>query len=194
MAFTLCAGIASGTVYDCDNVLRGGAKEQIRLFNYADLYPEGTLTIASGIVTDIVLDTGKQAFKFQGFNRSMRPKYELVRGAYSVGYKHTIDFLIFQVDDVTKQMLEALAMTKVVAVVENIDSNDSMEFEVYGLDGGMELVTNVRDLNDADSNGAWVLQLSTPDSTPEGHMPYTWFDTDNGTTKTNVELLDTPTP
>ena len=194
MAFTLCAGITADTVYDCTNPLKGGAREEVRLFNYQDLYPEGTLTIAAGIVTDIVLDTGAQAFKFSGFNRSMRPKYELVRGAFSVGYKHTIDLLVFQKDDATKKNLEALAMTKVVAVVNNIDENDDMGFEVYGLDGGLELVSNTMDLNDSDSNGAWVLQLATPDLTPEGRMPYTWFDTDAGTTLTNVQLLDTPTP
>lgn len=194
MAFTLCAGLTAKAVYDCDNVLRGGAKESIRLINYSDIYPDGTVTIVGRFVTAITLASGsKQAWKFEGFNRSMRPKYELIRGAFSVGYKHTLDFLVFQIDDATKGNLEAMAMTKVVAVVENIDQNDDVPFEVYGLDGGLELITNVRDLNDADSNGAFVLQLASPDATPEGKMPFSWFITDLAATITAVEVLDTPT-
>lgn len=194
MAFTLCAGITAGAVYDCTNPLKGGARERVRLINYEDIYEGGVVTIVAEIVTAITLRTGsKQAWSFEGYNRSMRPKYELVRGAFSVGYKHTIDFLVFQRDDATKKVLEAMAFTKIVAVVENIDRDDNMAYEVYGLNSGLELVTNVADLNDADSNGAWVLQLASPDSTPEGRMPYTWFITSDAATKTAVEILDTAT-
>ena len=198
MAFTLAAGLTAGAVYDQDNVLRGGAKETIRLINFNDIYPDGTVTFDATDtqkVTDIVLASGgKQAYKFHGFNRSMKPKYELVRGAYSVGYTHTIDFVVFQIDYDTKMELTALAMNRVVAVVENLDQNDDNPYEVYGLDAGLELVSNVRDLNDADSNGAFVLQLATnPDGAKEGHMPYSWYKTNLSTTVTAVEVLDTPT-
>ena len=85
-------------------------------------------------------------------------------------------------------------MGKVVAIVENLDTDDDNPYEVYGLDSGLELITNVRDINDADSNGAFVLQLAiNPDHSREGHMPYSWFITNLATTLTAVQVLDVAT-
>ena len=198
MAFSLAAGLTAGAVFDQDNVVRGGAVETIILINYKDIYPDGVVTLDGTDkqrVTAITLQTGiKQAWKYEGFNRSMRPKYELVKAAFSVGYIHTIDFVVFQIDYATKMELTAMAMGKIVAVVQNLDTNDDNPYEVYGLDAGMELITNVRDINDADSNGAFVLQLATnPDGAKEGHMPMTWFITNLATTTTAVEVLDVAT-
>ena len=198
MAFTLAAGLSAGAVFDQDNVLRGGARERIRLINRKDIYPDGAVTFDNTDkqrITAITLQTGsKRSWSYEGFNRSMRPKYELVRGAFSVTYIHTIDFVVFQIDYATKMELTALAMGKVVAIVENLDTDDDNPYEVYGLDSGLELITNVRDINDADSNGAFVLQLSSnPDHSKEGHMPYSWFITNLATTLTAVQVLDTPT-
>ena len=198
MAFTLAAGLTAGAVFDQDNVLRGGAIESIRLFNFGDLFPDGTVTFDGSLVnmvTDIVLASGgKKAYKYEGFNRSMRPKYELVRGALSISYIHTIDFVVFQIDYATKMELTAMAMGKIVAVVENLDQDDNNPYEIYGLDAGLELITSVRDINDGDSNGAFVLQLSSnPDGSKEGHMPYTWFKTTLATTQTAVKILDVAT-
>ena len=198
MAFTLAAGLTAGAVFDQDNVLRGGAIESIRLFNFGDLFPDGTVTFDGSLVnmvTDIVLASGgKKAYKYEGFNRSMRPKYELVRGALSISYIHTIDFVVFQIDYATKMELTAMAMGKIVAVVENLDQDDNNPYEIYGLDAGLELITSVRDINDGDSNGAFVLQLATnPDSSKEGHMPYTWFKSSLATTQTAVKILDVAT-
>ena len=86
-------------------------------------------------ITAITLQTGsKRSWSYEGFNRSMRPKYELVRGAFSVTYIHTIDFVVFQIDYATKMELTALAMGTVVAIVENLDTDDDNPYEVYGLD------------------------------------------------------------
>ena len=198
MAFTLASGLNAGAVYDQDNVLRGGAVETIRLINFKDLKPSGTVTFDGGnvnMVTDLVLIGGsKKAYKYEGFNRSMRAKYELVKSAFSVSYIHTIDFVVFQIDYDTKMELTAMAMGKIIAVVQNLDTNDDNPYEIYGLDSGLELITNVRDINDADSNGAFVLQLATnPDGAKEGHMPRSWFKTTLAATITAVEVLDSPT-
>ena len=87
-----------------------------------------------------------------------------------------------------------MAMGKIVAIVQNLDTNDENLYEVYGLDAGMELITNVRDINDADSNGAFVLQLATnSEGSREGHMPRSWFKTTLAATITAVEVLDVAT-
>lgn len=200
MAFSLTAGLTGGAVHDADDAVQGGVLERIRLINYSDLRPSGTITFDgtnTNMITDLVLISGsKQAWSFEGFNRSAKPKYELVRAGFSVGYTHTIDFVVFQIDYDTKIELTKMAYGKFIAVVENIDKNVDMEnpYEVYGLDAGLELVTNVRDLNDADSGGNFMLQLATnPDGVKEAQMPYSWFKTDIATTITAVEVLDTPT-
>ena len=101
MAFTLSTGITAGAVHDASNPLQGGTYERLRIINYADIF-EGAGAVTTdkfNNVTAITLRTGvKQAWSFEGYNRSSKPKYELVRGAFSVGYKHTIDFVVFQVD------------------------------------------------------------------------------------------------
>ncbi|KKL10679.1 hypothetical protein LCGC14_2553410 [marine sediment metagenome] len=200
MAFALTAGLTKGAVHDALNAVKGGAVETLRLINYTDLKPNGTMTFHAtdtNTITDLVLISGsKQAWKFEGFNRSLKPKYELVRGAFNVGYIHTIDFVVFEVSYDVKMELTKMAYSKVIAVVENIDKNVDLEnpYEVYGLDAGLQVVTNVRDLNDGDSNGAFVISLATdPDGAKEGNMPYSWFDIDIAGTITNVEVLDTPT-
>ncbi len=200
MTFALTNVITRGAVHSATDAVKGGAVETLRLINYSDLKPNGTITFDAtdtNMITDLVLISGsKQAWKFEGFNRSMKPKYELVRGGFNVGYTHTIDFVVFEVSHDVKEQLKQMAYGKFIAVVENIDKNVSLEnpYEVYGLDGGLELVTNVRDLSDSESNGAFVLQLATnPDGAKEGSMPYSWFKTDIATTITAVQVLDTGT-
>ena len=87
-----------------------------------------------------------------------------------------------------------MAYGKFVVVVENIDQGDEVPYEVYGLDAGLELVTNVRDLNEADMMGGFNLQLATAEGgSQEGSMPASWYVTSLAATTTAVEVLDVAT-
>ena len=191
----LCGGISSGVVYDCDNPIIPGVVPDIILFNLKDIASVTYDVTDDYIITDITLETGKQAYSFEGFRQSARPQYEYVRQPYATAYNHIIDLQVFDITAAQKKNLEAMALGKIVAVVQNLDKTDTVPYEVYGLDVGMEVNTLTRIAADLETAGSFSLQLMTPeDAGKEPKMPPSWWDTDYATTKIAVDALLTPAP
>jgi len=190
-----CGGISIGAGYDCNNPITPGVNQRLLLINKDDIIGVTYDLTETSLITDITLDTGKQAFAFQGVRQSLRPQSAFVPQTVSVGYDHQIDFLVFDISQAQKDNLEAMGLEKFVAVVQNINSpgNADALFEVFGLGVGMELQSNVRINSDLETGGAFSLQLKTSDNEgKESKMPQNWFDTDFATTKAKVDALLTP--
>lgn len=190
-----CGGITVGAGYDCDAPIVPGVNQRLLLGNSDDIESVSFNVTNTTIIEDITMKSTKQCFAFQGVRQSLRPQYELSTGTVSVGYIHTVNFLIFEITQAQKDNIEAMALGKLFAVVENKNSvgNGNSVFEVYGLNVGLEASTAIRIAADQESGGAFSLTLVTPDAEgKEPKMPQSWWVTDYATTAALVEALLTP--
>jgi hypothetical protein len=192
-----CGGITAGTDYDCDSPIVPGVNQRLILGNLDDIEAVSYNTTNTTIIEGITLKSGKSAYVYQGVRQSLNPSYELVPGTVSVGYNHMVNFLAFQISQAVKDNLEKMALGKLFAVVENKNAvgNENSIFEVYGLNVGMEATVITRLPADQETNGAFTINLVTPEAEgKEPKMPQSWFLTDYATTKALVDALLTPAP
>lgn len=167
-----CGKIASGIPLDCDKPAVAGVEDRLILFNFDD---KGTLTkdaLNPIEVTAITLAGVTVAYEFEGQNNSVEPSYSYVRAGFQGGYTHAITFRVFDTSPGVKDTLSKMAKGRFVAIVFN---NDQF-IEIYGYDTGLIMPNGglTRALNDAESNGSFVIQLTNNELTPEPFMPLTY--------------------
>ena len=193
-----CSGIFQGSIYDCTDPLIIGLKQNLYLANYDDV-ESVTYSAVSGeenVITDITMKTGKAFFKVEGVNASLSTNQEQVRTATATGWRHYIDFSIFDVSSQSRLNINAMSRVKLVAITlqPNDTSLGNGPIEVHGWDAGLELITATRNASDAETGGAYRLQLATPENGRENRLPEVFWSTNYTTTETAVEDLLTPAP
>lgn len=188
MAF-VCGTISEDILRDCATQPVGGVKSTMRLINIDDI---ATITrdVANPlIVTDIVLKTGKKAYKYEVFKRGHKPRFTKVNGDYADRYRHEIDTSIQVWDNDTKAQVEGLNGASVVAIVENLQNTGDARIEIYGLDAGLYVADGaVRNLNEND--GVYALTLASDDLSLEPHIPASFYDTSYTATLAALATLD----
>ncbi len=194
-----CGGISIGSPYDCDAPIAAGVNQRLILidkgvFDLATVTYD--VTIATLITNIVLTGTGNAGFAFQGVRRSLNPQSAFVPAAVSVGYDHQVDFLSFNIGQVDKDNLEKMALSKVVAIIQNVNApgNGDAVFEVFGKDSGMEIQAGAMRINsDNETGGAYTISLKTSDeSGKEPKLPTSWFETDYLSTQALVEALLIP--
>ena len=196
-----CGGIDLGADYDCADPIVAGVDQRLILID-KDVYDSAVVThdvTIESLITDIVLTgTGDAGFAFQGIRRSLNPQSAFVPATVTVGYDHQVTFQIFEVDQVQKDNIEKLGLSKVVAIVQNMNAvgNGDSVFEVFGKDVGLEMQAGAMRINaDIETNGSYTIDLKTSDeSGKEPKLPTSWFDTDYATTLVKVDALLIPVP
>jgi hypothetical protein len=78
-----------------------------------------------------------------------------------------------------------------IVVIENNFRGETgnAAFEIYGLDVGLELVEMETNKSDAETQGAYVLTLRTPELYKEPHLPATFYVTSYAATKALFNAL-----
>lgn len=188
-----CGRITAGITNDCDDLLVGGVKAKLYLFNLDDIVGYTLNVTNKQIIEAITLETSPAAsgYVFEGYLNSIEPSVNLNKGAYFNQWNHQILFRIFSNIPDTKKQIEALSKGRFVAIIENNYQGDdgNAAFELYGKKVGLEATVIEANKNDADSQGAWVITLATPETTKEPNAPATVFITNYATTKALVEAL-----
>lgn len=181
----LCGLINSNLTVDCLNPLIGGVRDLLYIFNYDDL--SGYTKDGNGVVTSISLLAGKSGYYYEGQKSSIEIKSSLQSAKYSIGFNHDLTFRVFSNDANTKKQLEALARGKFIVVVENNykGAGDASSFEIYGLDSGLRIITKESNKSDADTQGAWVLNIATAE-VKEPFLPRFIFSSTYAATKTLI--------
>ena len=174
MATNICLGIIQNERFLCDQQVIAGVNDRLVLLNYNDFLAAARTYDSSGRLTNIVMASGTVGYVFEGKNNSVKPSMALVRQTYSEGYDHKVDFLVFNTGQYTKNNLENMARTKMVAIIQN----SSETFEVYGSKQGMIVLTNARELQNAETGAAFQISLSTPELTKEPKLPIDLLVTD----------------
>lgn len=176
----VCGSISAGILIDCDNPIIGGVKDRLILMNLSDISSVTRNVANKQIVEAITKGAGKVGYVYEGQKSSIDAKATLVQSAYSVGFTHELIFRVFSNSPVVKAQLEAMARGQIVAVVENnyrgVAGNAS--FEIFGLDAGLTVTALETNKSDQDTQGAYVVTLSTNDKFREPHLPSTLFITD----------------
>lgn len=173
---TSCAAITDCVLLNCDYPIVGGANDRIYLINKSDIasYVEDTNPY---LITDIVLNTGAYAYKYEGQNQSVDLRSALVRQRYASVYDHEVIFKVFDNTPAVKLQIEKLSRGVVVAIVEKNfkGSNGTSSFEIFGLTAGLILNAAESNASDTDTQGAWNLTLVSSEFQKEPGPPKTYL-------------------
>ena len=188
-----CGSISEDILINCAAPLVGGNKDRLVLMNQSDI--EGLVRnvtntqIIEGI--NLVASPAARAYQYEGKNNSIDSKTDLVKTRYSTNYDHQVIFRIFGDGPTIKQQVESLVTGKIVAILEKNYRGEDGEasFEIRGLDVGLEVTALTKDDSDAETQGAYVITLSSPEAFKEPHLPATLFLTDYATTRALVDAL-----
>lgn len=191
MSTSTCGKLVQNMIYDCQNPVIGGVEAVVYLFNRSDIAAYVRDDTNPQIIKDITMVTGAKGFRYEGYNTSVKPKTTFVKKDYSARFDHSVDLVIFLKGSDVKAEIEKLGTSRVVAVIENVHKSGDSAFEIFGTDLGLELTTLTSDPNDANSEGAYVVNLTSPANFKEPHMPATLYDTDYATTKSGLLALIT---
>ncbi len=187
-----CAGIFSGATVSCSDPLAVGIEQRLFLANLEDIASFNFDVTDTNMVTSITMKATKTFFEFEGLKQSISTQSEYMPKPYSVGYKHTVDFSVFNVTAEQRRNLEAMAFQPQVAIAygPNDSSLGNGAFEILGINAGLEIITNIRIPADNETGGAYRIQLATPDAGGiESQLPSVFWSTDYATTLTALEAL-----
>jgi|SRR6476661_2911055 len=167
-----CKEISKNIKKNCDAPIVAGIEQVLYLIPRQYIKVVTRDQTNPSIIRDIELEAVKKGFKYEGFNKSIKPKWTGKKKEYSYGFKHEIDLALLDYSSEVKAELSALAGGEYVAIIQNKMKSNDAAIEVYGLDSGLKLKDGaLRDLNDAASEGAIVLGLESEDGSEEPNPP-----------------------
>tara|TARA_R110002126_G_scaffold138100_1_gene282406 strand:- start:27 stop:605 length:579 start_codon:yes stop_codon:yes gene_type:complete len=189
-----CAGLFQGQSVSCADPLSVGLVQRLFLANLEDVASFTYDGTDVNKVTAIAMKAGKLFYEFEGVKQSINVTSEYVPKPYSVAYKSTIDFSVFEVDAATRRNLEAMAFQKTIAITFGVNDTSLSDgaFEIHGIRAGLDVITNVRIPSDNETGAAYRVQLASPDAGGiETALPYVFWDTDYDTTLAALVALKT---
>ena len=189
-----CAGLFQGQSVSCADPLSVGLVQRLFLANLEDVASFTYDGTDANKVTAIAMKASKVFYEFEGVKQSISVTSEYVPKPYSVAYKSTIDFSVFEVDAATRRNLEAMAFQKTIAITFGVNDTSLGDgaYEIHGIRAGLDVITNIRIPSDNETGAAYRVQLASPDAGGiETALPYVFWDTDYDTTLAALEALKT---
>lgn len=188
-----CGRIAESIFNDCDNPLVGGVSDELILINKEDIISYDVNVSNPQTIEGINLVTSPMAkgYKIEGYKSSVEPQIDLVPNQYRSLWAHQILFRVFSNTPETKAVIEGIKDGTLVAIVKNnnLGVNGNAVYELFGKGVGLYLKVATSSKNDAETQGAYILTLATPDNLKESNLPATIFLTDLPTTTALVNAL-----
>ena len=184
-----CNAIVSCVLKNCANLVPG-IKDKIYFINY-DCVDKDLSTFDddnSLLLTQLVLATTSPpcyAYCLEGYNFSNEHTIAMVKTKYQKNWEHNIIFRIFDNTPEDKLWIETAKDSRFMVIIENNYNKDLTPtagevagrtvFEVLGWDFGIELNAVVRDVNDVEMLGGYVLTAGCSDTMKESLLPRTLF-------------------
>lgn len=162
-----CGNIKQNIGFDCDNPIQGGVGNRAWIINKKDIVSVVYNVVNKMIIETIALRVGSTAFFIDGYQNSIQPYTELVKGTFVETHLHRVGFRLFDLSPEQKENLTGMLNGQYVIIVElNYKGTDGASaFEVYGIDKGLNQVTTLtKDPNEQDGQGSINLII-------EGHEP-----------------------
>lgn len=187
----VCGALTSGFTVDCANPLNAGVNSTFYIANKADI---DTITYDPTnpmLATDITMKATKVFYKFEGQLQSTEPKVNGVKGKYVNQFEHTVSFLVFNLSPETKKQLLNLKDGTYVVLIENnyTGTDGNAKYELYGAGSGLRFENFERNALDAETLGAFKIELKTQEYARESKPAVTFYDTDLATTDAAVLAL-----
>lgn len=189
MALT-CGQLTSGLIAaTCGKAPSSGTGAKVFLMNYADIDKKNS-TVENGVISSIVLHSGKTAYEFESMPKSTLGEATFARGTYFNTFDHAVTLRVFTKNAESKAFMSNLANSRIVAIVENADfgTNGEVKYEVYGWDSGLTLSELSFSTTYSDST-VYAAKMASEDESKEGALPHSFFDTDIDTTEQALQSL-----
>lgn len=131
-----CNKLTAGILFDCDNIIKPGAEDQIVIFNWVDVDKAATNLVAGKNTQIETLATLNSAtgFIFSGTNSSnVGNEANVVEGFNQQKYEHTPSFYIFQDNEEVPERVKELVGGNYIVVL----FTKNQQVKVYGWDTGL---------------------------------------------------------
>lgn len=181
-----CGKITIGSLVDCTSPVKAGTMPRLILFNYDDVTAVTTSTSTPNLISGLTLATNTVGYVFDGYKQDIKPTQEIIAPSNGLNqFKHSVNFIVYNIDQLQKNNVQRLAKGKFIAIAENKGKSVN-SFEVYGLGSGLEIVPGVA--RDSFANGGgYLITLATQENEFEPLLPQTILSTDYTVTKALVE-------
>lgn len=191
MSFVSCGAISENIELSCDDPLTAGVVATFYIANYDDIASITYDPTNPMLATDITMQATKSFFTFEGQLQSTEPNFAMVKGKYVNQLEHTLSFLVFKIDPVTKNQILKMKDGNFVCIVRNnyIGATGNCKYEIYGAGSGLKADVLERNPNDTETLGAFKVTLKTQEYAREGKPPVSFFDTDLATTEAAITAL-----
>jgi len=198
-----CNEIVACILKNCANLVPG-IKDRAYFINYECVDKALSTFDATNslLCTQVVLKTVSPpcyAYCVEGYNFSNEHNVAMVKTKYQKNWEHNFVFRIFDNTPEDKLWIENAKDSRFMVIVENnYNKNDGVTaegrtvFEILGWDFGIELNAVVRDVNDAEMLGGYVLTAGCSDTLKESLLPRTYFVTTLALTRTALASLLAP--
>jgi len=186
-----CGGITIGAEYDCLSPLKAGINTRLLVGNLADIDVVTLNVTQTNVITNLTMKATKFMYAFYGVRSSVQPQMTGERVPSSVGYKHKINFSVFEVDTPQKVNLLGMALIKQFCIYQNPKDSSLGDavWEVMGLGAGLRATVLTRMPGIGVAGGAYTIELSTKQNTREKDLPLSFFNTDISTTEALIDGL-----
>jgi len=200
-----CNQIVDCILKNCANLVPG-IKDMAYFINYdcvdkdlSTFDPDNAL-----LNTQLVLKTVSPpcyAFCVEGYNFSNDHDVAMVKKTYQKVWDHNFIFRIFDNTPEVKLWIENAKDSRFIIIIENnyskVDPAGVLPtgrtvFEILGWDFGLELNAAVRNVNDEELLGGWLLTAGCADKLKESLPPLSYFVTDITTTRAAIASLLAP--
>lgn len=158
----ICAKIAAGITFNCDDpLIQGVESDTLVLFNYDDVDRVASTKNATNkqALEQFILigsPTATLGYVFEGVGNSVRPSGEnSTDGYYPYKFTHTLEFRVFDRSATAKDIVRDLVASSLVAVY----FRKGKTVEVMGWDVGLN--NNIVTFNEYEEDGAYLITLAT---------------------------------
>ena len=169
-----CGTLAANITKDCDNPIVAGVGDTLYLINFSD-WQDATVTadpLNPVSLTALTLASGDSIFKVEGNANGNRPRYESVKEAGRVRFKHAIDFSVESDSSATLEQIQQINLGRFVGVL----FTNTSQIQVFGAGTGLTIESGEQ-RNFYANQGAFTLMLSSDDETLEAFIPKNYVGT-----------------
>lgn len=173
----------------CGKAPASGTNKNVVLINFEDI-DKAASSITGNVAKSIVLKSGKKGYLLQSKAKATSGSATFARGTYFDTYDHSVILRAFTKNQATKDFMNSLAGARLVAIVDNNEQGDKGEtkYEVYGWDSGLTL-SELPWSTELSDSVVYAATLASDDSSKEGQLPLSFFDTDLKTTETALAAI-----
>jgi len=182
-------GVFKDLLNSCDDRTGLGIETTMYIMNRLDIESVSYNSTNNYIVDDIVLKTGKLAYKIEGTKTANSAGYSMVaKELTNDKYSHTISIIVSKQDSETMKQLDSVGDQVVIieTKAKGVDGVDGA-IKILGLNYG--LYQTEGSYNSNENEGLHLQTLTSKDGSEELTRPLSLWDTDYSTTKSKLAAL-----